>query len=60
MEHLSESGILVLSLYYADELTMRKVSEAMGITEGRISQIPSQSIRERRKNVTEYHGAIAV
>lgn len=59
IEQLSEREILVLSLYYADELNMREAAQVMGITEGRISQIHSQAIRKLKKKFTAHHGSIA-
>jgi RNA polymerase sigma factor for flagellar operon FliA len=39
LEQLSERDRLILSLYYYEELTMREISEILGISESRISQI---------------------
>lgn len=36
---LSERDRLIVSLYYYDELTMREISEVLGISESRVSQI---------------------
>jgi len=36
---LSERDRLILSLYYYEELTMREISEVLGVSESRISQI---------------------
>ncbi|MCM8749325.1 FliA/WhiG family RNA polymerase sigma factor [Thermomicrobiaceae bacterium CFH 74404] len=39
LEQLSGRDRLILSLYYYEELTMREISEILGISESRISQI---------------------
>ncbi|NCC25087.1 MAG: FliA/WhiG family RNA polymerase sigma factor [Deltaproteobacteria bacterium] len=48
IDDLTERERLVLSLYYAEELTMREVAEVMEITEGRVSQLHSQALRKLR------------
>ncbi len=39
LEQLSQRDRLILSLYYYEELTMREISQMLGISESRISQI---------------------
>ncbi len=48
IESLPEKERFVVSLYYFDGLTMRELAEALGLTEGRISQLHSQAMRRLR------------
>lgn len=48
IDTLPEKERLVLSLYYHEELTMQQVSEVMGITQSRVSQIHSSAIAHLR------------
>ena len=41
---LPEKEQLVLSLYYRDELTMKEIGKAIGLTEGRVCQIHGQAL----------------
>ncbi|MHB1011865.1 MAG: sigma-70 family RNA polymerase sigma factor [Desulfobacteria bacterium] len=41
---LPEKERLVLSLYYRDELTMKEIGKALGLTEGRVCQIHGQAL----------------
>lgn len=41
---LSEKERLVLSLYYWEELTMKEIGKALGITEGRVCQLHNQAL----------------
>ena len=41
---LPERERLVLSLYYRDELTMKEIGKAIGLTEGRVCQIHGQAL----------------
>ncbi|WP_462325339.1 FliA/WhiG family RNA polymerase sigma factor [Desulfoplanes sp.] len=59
IEQLSKREILVLSLYYAEELNMREAAEVLGVTEGRISQLHSQAITKLRKKFIADHGRMA-
>ncbi len=48
IETLPEKERFVISLYYFEGLTMRELAEALGLTEGRISQLHSQAMRRLR------------
>lgn len=48
---LSEREQMVIQLYYFEELTLKEISEIMGITESRISQIHKAVIRKVRENM---------
>ena len=41
---LPEKERIVLSLYYRDELTMKEIGKALGLTEGRVCQIHGQAL----------------
>jgi DNA-directed RNA polymerase sigma subunit (sigma70/sigma32) len=45
---LPERQRLLLSLYYVEELTMKEVGEALGISESRVSQLHGQAITALR------------
>ncbi len=45
---LSEREQLILSLYYRDELTMREISEVVGVAVSRISQIHTATLAKLR------------
>ncbi len=50
IETLPEKEKMVISLYYADELTLKEIGEVLGVSESRVSQIHSRAImRLRRK-----------
>lgn len=46
---LSEREQLILSLYYHDELTMREVSEVVGIAASRVCQIHTAALQKLRR-----------
>jgi RNA polymerase sigma factor FliA len=48
IDRLPEKQKLVLSLYYYEDMNMKEIAEVLGITEARISQIPSQAILSLR------------
>jgi RNA polymerase sigma factor for flagellar operon FliA len=50
IETLPEKEKMVISLYYADELTLKEIGEVLGVSESRVSQIHSRAVmRLRRK-----------
>ncbi len=48
LEELSEKERLVVALYYYEELTQKEISEVIGVTEGRVSQLHSQALTKLR------------
>jgi RNA polymerase sigma factor for flagellar operon FliA len=56
IEQLPKREVLVLSLYYAEELNMREAADVLGVTEGRISQLHSQAIKKLRQKFVLEHG----
>ncbi len=55
MRNLSERERLVVALYYYEGLTLKEIGQVLQLTEGRISQIMSQTLRKLRRFVTEDH-----
>ncbi len=56
IDELTPREKLVLSLYYGEELNMRETAEVMDITEGRVSQLHSQSLEKLRKKFRNQYG----
>lgn len=54
---LSSREDTVMTLRYIDDLTMLRIGEQLGLTEGRISQIHSQAIAKLRAAVIEPEGS---
>ncbi len=53
IESLPEKEMLVVSLYYYDELTMREIGEVLGYTESRISQMHTKAILRLRARLRD-------
>ena len=53
LNKLNEKEKLVLTLYYYEELTMKEIGEVLGVTESRVSQIRSQSLRKLKKTLAK-------
>lgn len=51
---LSEKERLVITLYYYEELPMKKIAEILGLTESRISQIHTKTMIKIRKMLENY------
>lgn len=56
LSELSERDQLIVQLYYFEELNLREISEILGITESRISQIHKEIIKKIRKKTQEIGG----
>ena len=52
IETLPEKERLVLNLYYHEELTMREVSQVMGVGESRVSQMHSSAVLRLRSTLS--------
>jgi RNA polymerase sigma factor FliA len=50
---LPEKSRLVLAMYYFEELTLRQIAEVLHVTESRVSQIHTQSLRQLRTILAE-------
>jgi RNA polymerase sigma factor for flagellar operon FliA len=55
LEEIGERDRLVISLYYYEELTMKEISEVLGLTESRISQLLTRA-RLQLKVLMQEHG----
>ncbi len=51
ISELPEKEKLVLSLYYWEEMTMKEISRAMNLTEGRVSQLHHQALLRLKTRV---------
>lgn len=52
IRELPDREQLILSLYYKEELTMREVSEVLGISESRVCQLHARALGRLRAGVT--------
>lgn len=51
IEGLPERERLVVSLYYVDELNLKEIGEVLGVSESRVSQILSATVKKLRQNL---------
>ena len=56
IDDLTPRERMVLSLYYVEELTMKETARVMEITEGRVSQLHSQSLAKIRAGYAKRFG----
>jgi RNA polymerase sigma factor for flagellar operon FliA len=49
LQQLSEREQLVLDLYFFRDLTLREIGDVLGVTEGRVSQIKSATVKKLRE-----------
>jgi RNA polymerase sigma factor for flagellar operon FliA len=59
LKHLPDMQRKVLSLYYGEDLHLREIAEAFGLTESRICQIHAQAILSIRSYLQRYESGIA-
>jgi RNA polymerase sigma factor for flagellar operon FliA len=45
---LPEREKIVITLYYYEELTLREIGEVLGVTESRVSQLPTKAVLRLR------------
>lgn len=55
IELLNEKEQMVISLYYKEQLKIKEISNIMGISDSRVSQIHSNALRKLKKHLTEYY-----
>lgn len=48
---LNERQRMVMSLYYVDELNLKEIGEVLGVSESRVSQILSETVKKLRKQL---------
>jgi RNA polymerase sigma factor for flagellar operon FliA len=53
---LSEREQLILSLYYREELTMKEISEVVGVALSRVSQILQATLKKLRESLAHLRG----
>jgi len=51
LKNMSEKEQLIIQLYYFEELSLKEISEILGVTESRISQIHKNVIKKLRKEL---------
>ncbi len=51
---LNERERLVITLYYYEELSMKEIGEILGLTESRISQIHTKTMKKIREMIEKY------
>jgi RNA polymerase sigma factor for flagellar operon FliA len=51
ISRLSKREQLIISLYYRDELTMREISEVVGVALSRVSQIRQEVMKKLRESL---------
>jgi RNA polymerase sigma factor for flagellar operon FliA len=56
---LNERDRLVISLYYYEELTLREISEVLGVTESRVCQLHARAITRLRASLRSFSAASA-
>ena len=53
---LSQREQMVVQLYYFEELNLSEISEILGITESRISQINKEVVKKIRNSLGDING----
>ena len=56
LRDLSQREQMIIQLYYFEELSLKEISEVLGITESRISQIAKEVIKKIRLALGETNG----
>jgi len=51
IDGLSERPKLVMSLYYVEELNLKEIGEVLGVSESRVSQILSETVKKLRNQL---------
>ncbi len=54
IEMLNDKEKIVISLYYKEQLKIKEISDVMGISDSRVSQIHSNALRKLKKHLTDY------
>ncbi|MGD0632478.1 MAG: FliA/WhiG family RNA polymerase sigma factor [Terracidiphilus sp.] len=55
ISQLSEREQLIISLYYREELTMKEISEVVGVALSRVSQIRQATMKKLRESLAHLH-----
>ncbi len=54
IKRLPEREMLVMSLYYTDELNLREIGEVIGVSESRVCQLHGQALARLRARLVEW------
>jgi len=54
---LNEKKRLVIALYYFEELTFKEIGKLIDVTEGRVSQIHSEVLKDLKRTINNYENA---
>jgi RNA polymerase sigma factor for flagellar operon FliA len=54
IDDMAERERLVITLYYYEELTLKEISNVMGVSESRVSQMHTKSIEKMKKSLRSY------
>ncbi len=54
IQSLPEREMLMMSLYYSDELNLKEIGEILGVSESRVSQIHGQALARVRTRMSEW------
>ena len=57
LKDLPEKKRLVIALYYYENLTFKEIGKLIDVTEGRVSQIHSEVIKELKVKINKYENA---
>ena len=57
IQQLPEREQLVLSLYYDEEMNLKKIGMVLGVSESRVSQIHSQAAMRLRARMVDWSGS---
>ena len=52
ISRLPEREKIVITLYYYEELTLREIGEALGVTESRVSQLHTKAVARLKSRLT--------
>jgi RNA polymerase sigma factor for flagellar operon FliA len=53
LEHLNQQQLMVLQLYYVEELNVYEIAEVLSVTTGRVSQIKSAAVKKLKSLIEE-------
>ena len=54
IDKLEEKEKLVISMYYKEQLKIKEISQVLGISDSRVSQIHSAALKKLRTSVGAY------
>jgi len=57
ISNLDERDRLILALYYKEELTMKEISQVMGVSESRVCQLHARALLRLRAQLSRWEGS---